>query len=86
MFECKNNKFLATMINKRKLKEIHFTYDNKGQMVMYSNLELLDIFFKNATRPQLIQAQQILKAQNFSENAINDFIYHFGKDFLLKLK
>lgn len=84
MFECKTNKFLANMINKKNIKEIHFTYEYNGHIVMYSNIELLEMFFQNATRPQLIQAQQILQQKKFSEKAINDFIYNLGKDFILK--
>ena len=84
MFVCKNNKFLATMVNSRNLKEVHFSYNHKGHTVLYTNIEILDISFKTATKSQLIQTQQLLQQQRFSEKAINDFAYHFGEEFIVK--
>lgn len=86
MFTCNKNKFLASVINSKNINEVFFTYNINGHTSIFSNIEILNIFFKTANKKQLIQAQQILQQDKFSEKAINNFVYHFAEEFLIKNK
>lgn len=84
MFQCPKNKFLASMINSRKLETVHFTFEHNGNTILLSNIEILETFFRNANKNQLAQTQQMLQQDKFSVKSINNFAYYFAKEYLIK--
>ena len=84
VLECKKNKFFASMLNSKKIKEVQFSYLVDGHYVFYSNLEILQIFLNNSDKNRIIQVQQIFQKERYNVNVINSFAYEFGKEFIIK--
>lgn len=83
-FICKQQPFLATMINAKNLRELVFSYRYNGRIKTFTNFEALDHFFKNGKKENFVEVQQILAREKYSVKAINDFAYRYGLEFLVK--
>lgn len=84
IFECKNNPFLASVLNSKKMKEITFRFNKNGKVIFLTNIEILHHFLKNSNKNQLKTIQNLLARSNYSVSEINFFAKSYARDYMLK--
>lgn len=84
-FTCKKNKFLENIFNMKSIPEQLFSYKGSKGAVILTNHQIIQRFFDEATAKDLIQVQQMLAQEKYSNKAISDFIKSAGNMLVKKM-